>query len=285
MDQDQEAYRSHLSVMYKCVNNPGHRYPNNFPDGFCPSSECSGIGYLINEDSKLPGPPIVNGARPPANAKVSTAPKPAPGSRPGNTPAPGRSSVSPTIPKFKVSASTVPGAAALPNIPVTKVPAPTPSIVNPIPPIAKMIGGFLALVFLCVIGSGVVGFLGNLVGPKPSPTPNPSIGGNPSPTINSSPELPASFSRSYQGTIGGMDFSMSLNRNGSKLEGKASTESSWDKLSGTIESNGEFTVKGLEFGSKYTGIYKGTIYSNGTISGTWTRPDGTSETSFYVSQN
>lgn len=35
--------------MYKCTNNPNHKYPNNTADGFCPERECYGLGYLIEE--------------------------------------------------------------------------------------------------------------------------------------------------------------------------------------------------------------------------------------------
>lgn len=36
--------------MYICTNNPNHKYSTTTSDGFCPVSECHGIGYLVDEN-------------------------------------------------------------------------------------------------------------------------------------------------------------------------------------------------------------------------------------------
>ncbi len=105
------------------------------------------------------------------------------------------------------------------------------------------------------------------------------------PALNLDTSLSTRFDRIYGGAINAISFSMSLVRHETKLEGQASTPSKTDTLSGTIDSYGNFEMKGYENGKKFTGIYKGTIDIHGEINGTWTKPNGTKETSFYVSQS
>ena len=116
-------------------------------------------------------------------------------------------------------------------------------------------------------------------------TTKPSTAGTSnSSTSNVSPNPPATFQRNYEGTIGNQNFSIYIVRDGSNLSGQASTSRKTDTLSGTIDANGQFAMNGFENGKRFTGIYKGNIYDNGTIDGSWTKPDGTKETSFSVSQ-
>ncbi|MFN0141496.1 MAG: hypothetical protein ACKVQW_15590 [Pyrinomonadaceae bacterium] len=78
---------------------------------------------------------------------------------------------------------------------------------------------------------------------------------------------------------------MSLVKDGADLKGSASAGRNPDTLSGSIDSNGDFTLDGYEDGSEYTGIYSGRISGGGkTISGKWTRTDGTRETPFSLTQ-
>lgn len=96
--------------------------------------------------------------------------------------------------------------------------------------------------------------------------------------------LPVKFNRSYEGTIGNQTFSISLFRDGDRLTGQASTSRKTDTLSGTINRNGQFEAQGLENGERFTGKYKGTVFANGSVEGKWTKPDGSKETAFSVSQ-
>jgi hypothetical protein len=111
-----------------------------------------------------------------------------------------------------------------------------------------------------------------------------SRGPNGQPSSNFDRSLTTAFDRNYDGTIGNQSFSLSLVRDGDRLTGQASTTRSTDTLSGTINAGGQFELKGLENGERYTGIYKGAIFGNGTIQGAWTKPDGSRETTFSVSQ-
>jgi len=95
--------------------------------------------------------------------------------------------------------------------------------------------------------------------------------------------LPARFQRNYTGTIVGKSLFMSLTRDGSDLRGEAST-TRIDKLYGTIDDEGNFDLDGHENDSKLTGHYKGRIYGDGSISGEWTKPDGTHPTMFSLQQ-
>ena len=115
-------------------------------------------------------------------------------------------------------------------------------------------------------------------------TTKPSTGTSSTSTSNVNPNLPTTFQRNYEGMINDQTFSISLVRNGSNLTGQASTSRKTDTLSGTIDATGQFAMNGFENGKHFTGIYRGSIYGNGTIDGSWTKPDGTRGTSFSVSQ-
>jgi len=101
------------------------------------------------------------------------------------------------------------------------------------------------------------------------PAPAPVVP-QPQPAI---PILPEQFQRAYRGQINGKSFSMTLQRSGSQLSGKAATNSSWDTLSGSIKKDGSFTLDGYESGVVRTGIYSGRI-QGGTVTGRWTTTDG-----------
>ncbi len=109
-----------------------------------------------------------------------------------------------------------------------------------------------------------------------------SNAGNTNKSSNSS--LASSFDKSYSGNIGGKSFSLSLTKSGRNLSGSASTGNGNDDVSGTIEDDGSFNLKGYENGSYFTGIYKGRINSDGSINGTWTNTNGGQGRSFYLSE-
>ncbi len=102
---------------------------------------------------------------------------------------------------------------------------------------------------------------------------------------SSKPSLPNSFNKDFLGTIGRQSLSMNLRRDGSDLKGTASTGRT-DYLYGTIDSDGNFTAKGYENDGSYeSGIYRGRIYSDGSMSGTWTNPQGGQSISFSLSED
>jgi hypothetical protein len=114
------------------------------------------------------------------------------------------------------------------------------------------------------------------------PPPPPDAGRKtPTPTPNIAVE---DFDRSYTGDAGGARLTMSLKKSGHNLSGRADTEVTWDNLSGSIESDGSFHLNGYERGGPMTGIWSGRIYGDGTITGNWTRPDGTKPRPFSLMQ-
>ncbi len=114
-------------------------------------------------------------------------------------------------------------------------------------------------------------------------TENSSSEDSSSDSNNESSSLPNTFDRDYKGTMGGKDCSMSLTRDGDELTGKATTNRSFDTLEGTIDSNGEFVLKGFEGGNYHTGNYKGKIEGD-TIQGTWTTDVGTKPRLFTLTR-
>ncbi len=144
------------------------------------------------------------------------------------------------------------------------------------------VGGVLLLLFIVVIASNI---------PKSSNNSNYNTNTtgytsytNSNSSRTTTVSLPDSFERTYRGTIAGQTFSMTLTKSYRDLRGTASTSRSSDTLSGSIDSDGRFRLDGYENGVRFTGIYTGQINANGTITGYWTTPAGTKETSFYLDQ-
>ena len=117
---------------------------------------------------------------------------------------------------------------------------------------------------------------------RASPTTSPA---NPSPANSASVGLPYSFNRQYQGFINGKSLSMSLVKDGANLTGSVTVNKNYDTLRGTIDSAGGFTLDGYENDVEFTGLWSGTVYNDGTISGQWTKTDGkTSERRFSATE-
>lgn len=98
-----------------------------------------------------------------------------------------------------------------------------------------------------------------------------------------SSSLPTYFEKTYRGNISGKSFSMTLKREGDELSGTASTYKS-DTVSGKISDYGDFELDGYEDGYTLTGKYKGSINSEGTITGNWTTPSGNKSTPFNLKE-
>ena len=92
----------------------------------------------------------------------------------------------------------------------------------------------------------------------------------------------------YSGKIGkkSMDFTMKLTRNGNRLTGTASTPLGYDGVYGEIDDDGAFTLRAYENDDmeNQTGFYRGTLKSDGSISGRWTNMQGDKPNSFSVNQ-
>jgi hypothetical protein len=118
--------------------------------------------------------------------------------------------------------------------------------------------------------------------PAPEVRPPAVVIPKPPPSVSS---LPDQFQRRYAGRIGnGIPFSMTLERSGRALMGTASTGGSTDTLSGTIEPDGSFTLKGYENGIDQTGTYTGQILNSGQITGYWAGTKKRGSARFSVSE-
>lgn len=116
-----------------------------------------------------------------------------------------------------------------------------------------------------------------------SPNPNSTVSSAPGKPRSSKTWLPDSFNRHYEGKIGGQSFSMSLECDGRSLTGTVSTVKT-DVLIGTIDDDGNFKLDSFGDGNNPTGVYRGRIYPNGSIRGTWTNSQGGQGTSFFLIQ-
>ena len=105
----------------------------------------------------------------------------------------------------------------------------------------------------------------------------------PTATAAAAVSLPKTFERNYQGTIAAQSFAMTLKRDGGELSGTASTRKT-DYLYGSIEESGEFRLEGKEADVRSTGIYKGRIHPDGSITGTWTTLEGAKSTPFNLTE-
>ncbi len=87
--------------------------------------------------------------------------------------------------------------------------------------------------------------------------------------------MPNGISQQYSGSSRfpnkTLPLTLSLIRNGQRLSGSAQTPDDYDDLSGTIQSDGSFYLKGYnaKFG-RVTGIWSGKISESGQVSGVWT---------------
>jgi hypothetical protein len=132
----------------------------------------------------------------------------------------------------------------------------------------------------------------NVTTSSPVPTLNPISSNSPPthvPTAVPTPSLSDSFQHSYQGHMG-KEFSLTatLSRSGDSLSGRASTSgrlgSSWDRLEGTIDSNGHFTLVGYERGgSNITGDYEGWVRGR-SVSGNYTSRLNNKAAKFHLDQ-
>lgn len=152
-----------------------------------------------------------------------------------------------------------------------------------------VIGILLGAILLCAIIQGITDKKNttttNTTESFATPPANSYSPGNYSDSVNSDSGLPNYFERTYSGTINGRSFTMTLKRDGNNLTGKAST-SQVDGVSGNIDDDGSFTLRGYENdGNVQTGIYKGRINSDGSITGSWSKMQSSKEYYFSLTED
>lgn len=99
--------------------------------------------------------------------------------------------------------------------------------------------------------------------------------------------LARNFDRTYSGTADNDGISMELRRNGSSLSGNVfSRRSATDiTVSGSVADDGSFEMNEYSDIGVNTGIYRGRINTDGTMNGTWSKPDGSKPRSFSLRAN
>jgi len=106
-------------------------------------------------------------------------------------------------------------------------------------------------------------------------------------TRKSDTSLTRNFTRTYSGTADNDGISMQLRRSGSSLSGKVFSRRSVTDISvsGSISDDGYFEMNEHSDIGEQTGIYSGRISDDGTMSGTWTKPDGSKSRRFFLRSN
>ncbi len=99
--------------------------------------------------------------------------------------------------------------------------------------------------------------------------------------------LSRNFTRTYSGTADNDGISMELRRSGSSLGGRVfSRRSATDiSVSGNIDDNGAFEMNEYSDIGVNTGVYRGRINTDGTMNGTWSKPDGSKPRPFFLRAN
>lgn len=91
---------------------------------------------------------------------------------------------------------------------------------------------------------------------------------------NTTPER--AFSRTFTGTVGDNAVELDLNRNGSTLGGRVRPygRSAEIYVNGYISDDGTFSMDEKSDIGVVTGVYRGRLNSDGTMTGTWSKPGG-----------
>jgi len=99
--------------------------------------------------------------------------------------------------------------------------------------------------------------------------------------------LTRNFVRTFSGAADNDSVSMRLERSGTSLTGRVFSRRSATEItvSGSIDSSGYFQMSEYSDVGVMTGSYGGRINPDGTMTGTWTKPDGTKPRSFFMRAN
>ena len=103
--------------------------------------------------------------------------------------------------------------------------------------------------------------------------------------VNNKKDIVIMSEKFYKGTmLGGYNFDMTLKKNGGNLTGSVlNTYNNITLVKGLMDDSNNFMLREYEQ-DQITGIYKGTISSEGEIKGIWSSPDGTRKLPFNMIQ-
>jgi Tfp pilus assembly protein PilV len=93
-----------------------------------------------------------------------------------------------------------------------------------------------------------------------------------------------SFNQAYEGTVNYDPIEMQLVRNGTSLSGKVIPRNRYADISvrGTIGDDGSFEMTEYSDLGAITGMYRGRIQADNTITGSWSKPDGSKSRPLYL---
>jgi hypothetical protein len=103
--------------------------------------------------------------------------------------------------------------------------------------------------------------------------------------VNNKKDIVIMSEKYYKGTmLGEFNFEMTLKKNGGNLSGSVlNTYNNITLVKGLTDESNNFMLREYEH-EQITGIYKGTISSEGEIKGIWSNPDGTRKLPFNMYQ-
>lgn len=103
--------------------------------------------------------------------------------------------------------------------------------------------------------------------------------------VNNKKDIVIMSEKYYKGTmLGGYNFEMTLKKNGGNLSGSVlNTYNNITLVKGLMDDSNNFMLREYEQ-EQISGIYKGTIFSEGEIKGIWSSPDGTRKLPFNMMQ-
>jgi hypothetical protein len=103
--------------------------------------------------------------------------------------------------------------------------------------------------------------------------------------VNNKKDIVIMSEKYYKGTmLGGFNFEMTLKKNGGNLSGSVlNTYHNITLVKGLMDDSNNFMLREYEH-KQISGIYKGTISSEGEIKGIWSNPDGTRKLPFNMKQ-
>ncbi|GEM_PF-6434215 len=101
---------------------------------------------------------------------------------------------------------------------------------------------------------------------------------------NTSGSLSRRFERTYSGTVGDNGVEMNIERKGNYVGGRVRPYGSYADiyLDGSIDNNGDFVMDEKSDIGVVTGVYRGRVNQDGTITGTWSKPGGDRTRNIYL---
>jgi hypothetical protein len=92
--------------------------------------------------------------------------------------------------------------------------------------------------------------------------------------------------RTYEGVVGDNSVTMRLTRNGDYLTGQVVPHGRYAEITvqGYVSRDGTFALDEKSDIGVVTGVYRGRLNANGTMTGTWSKPDGDKTRSIYLTR-